>query len=303
MIADKTISPEEFKAAFPNGYPGPVLLRVAALKSMEITKQVEAMKPTYVQPGTIPVSSTGVVGVPIGEKKPTPARVNYREGTIIGADGVTRDINDPNLSAPDKALVVAAKRAHGEELAEQADKEARAQARQEKIRTAREAALTSPTKTMIETAPKVKELANRVIELTNRQVAQLGPASGRWTEFMTGRVGAPNTEFARLRTDTSLLRTLLMRMHMGARGGVMLLGEFRDLIDSGKQSPDNLVAAAEEIGGYADDLIKFGAEHGHAMTSKVTGTTGPPQGATMKVPGSDGKMHWSDGKRDLGVVQ
>ena len=30
---------------------------------------------------------------------------------------------------------------------------------------------------------------------------------------------------------------------------------------------------------------------------------GPPDGATMKVPGSDGKMHWSDGKRDLGVVQ
>ena len=28
-----------------------------------------------------------------------------------------------------------------------------------------------------------------------------------------------------------------------------------------------------------------------------------PQGATMKVPGSDGKMHWSDGKVDLGVAQ
>jgi len=28
-----------------------------------------------------------------------------------------------------------------------------------------------------------------------------------------------------------------------------------------------------------------------------------PAGATMKVPGSDGKMHWSDGKQDLGVVQ
>lgn len=30
---------------------------------------------------------------------------------------------------------------------------------------------------------------------------------------------------------------------------------------------------------------------------------GAPQGATMKVPGSDGKMHWSDGKQDLGVAQ
>jgi hypothetical protein len=32
-------------------------------------------------------------------------------------------------------------------------------------------------------------------------------------------------------------------------------------------------------------------------------TSGPPAGATMQVPGSDGKLHWSDGKRDLGVIQ
>jgi len=28
-----------------------------------------------------------------------------------------------------------------------------------------------------------------------------------------------------------------------------------------------------------------------------------PAGATMRVPGSDGKLHWSDGKQDLGVAQ
>lgn len=30
---------------------------------------------------------------------------------------------------------------------------------------------------------------------------------------------------------------------------------------------------------------------------------GQPAGATMKVPGSDGKLHWSDGKQDLGVAE
>jgi len=35
---------------------------------------------------------------------------------------------------------------------------------------------------------------------------------------------------------------------------------------------------------------------------KQAGQT-PPPGATVKVPGSDGKLHWSDGKQDLGVVQ
>jgi hypothetical protein len=33
------------------------------------------------------------------------------------------------------------------------------------------------------------------------------------------------------------------------------------------------------------------------------GISGPPAGATMRVPGSDGKMHWSDGRLDLGVIQ
>jgi len=29
----------------------------------------------------------------------------------------------------------------------------------------------------------------------------------------------------------------------------------------------------------------------------------PPPGATMKVPGSDGRLHWSDGRRDLGIAE
>jgi hypothetical protein len=31
--------------------------------------------------------------------------------------------------------------------------------------------------------------------------------------------------------------------------------------------------------------------------------TGAPLGATLKVMGSDGKMHWSDGVNDLGIVE
>ncbi len=44
---------------------------------------------------------------------------------------------------------------------------------------------------------------------------------------------------------------------------------------------------------------------GGALTSggAVSAKPGPPAGATMKVPGSDGKLHYSDGKRDLGVAE
>jgi hypothetical protein len=37
-------------------------------------------------------------------------------------------------------------------------------------------------------------------------------------------------------------------------------------------------------------------------TARPAPMAGAPPGATMKVPGSDGKLHWSDGKTDLGVA-
>jgi hypothetical protein len=92
LIGDKTIKPEEFKTAFPNGYPGPVMLRMAALKSMEISKQVEATKPSYVQLGTIPVSPAGVAGEPIGKKEPTSDVSQY-------IDNWMKERNLPNTPA------------------------------------------------------------------------------------------------------------------------------------------------------------------------------------------------------------
>jgi hypothetical protein len=42
---------------------------------------------------------------------------------------------------------------------------------------------------------------------------------------------------------------------------------------------------------------------GQAQTPIGNNVQQPPRGATMKVPGADGKLHWSDGKADLGVIQ
>jgi hypothetical protein len=118
--------------------------------------------------------------------------------------------------------------------------------------------ITSTTKTMIEAAPKVRDFVARIRTLINQQRAQLGPAASRWNEFMTGKIGSPNPQFARLRTDTSLLQTLLMRMHAGARGSQYLMAHFKDLVDSGKQSPENLLAALDEIDQYAQSLQTTG---------------------------------------------
>lgn len=51
----------------------------------------------------------------------------------------------------------------------------------------------------------------------------------------------------------------------------------------------------------AEDNLAY-IQSGGKRTSAAQPPT-PPQGATMKVPGSDGKMYWSDGKNNLGLVQ
>lgn len=127
--------------------------------------------------------------------------------------------------------------------------------------------LTSSTQTMREAAPKVLDLANRLSTMIDSQKASLGPLASRWSEFWSGKVGAPNAEFTKLRTDAGLLQTLLMRMHVGARGGTEIMMHFKDLIDAGKQSPENMKAAIQEITQYAN-----------AVGSEMPGSINPPKG-------------------------
>lgn len=117
---------------------------------------------------------------------------------------------------------------------------------------------TSATRTMSETAPRVLELATEVRRLVDSQEKSLGPAASRWGEFMAGKVGAPSAEFTKLRTTAGLLQTALMRMHVGARGGEQIMEHFKDLIDTSKQSPENLRAALDEIMSYAKQVAQEG---------------------------------------------
>lgn len=138
--------------------------------------------------------------------------------------------------------------------------------------------LTATTQGMKEAAPKVLDLIDRIDPMVTAQQKSLGPLAGRWSEFMAGKVGAPNPEFTKLRTDVDLLQTLLLRMHVGARGGQQMLEKFKGMIDSGKQSPENLHAALSEIREYANDVLKEGPAQ-VAPRSEIT-------------PGPGNIIHW-----------
>jgi len=110
--------------------------------------------------------------------------------------------------------------------------------------------LSGGTQTMKEAAPKVLELADKVDSLVTQQEKSLGPLASRWQDFMTSRVGAPNPEFTKLKDDSLLLESLLMRMHTG-RGSEYMLQHFQELMSYAKQSPANMHAAIGEIKAYA----------------------------------------------------
>jgi hypothetical protein len=115
---------------------------------------------------------------------------------------------------------------------------------------------TADLKTMQQAAPSVLELAKKSRASIDNAINGLGPLAGRWNELMSGKIGTANPDFRKVQVDIGLLKTRLMRMHVGARGGVDMLKHFTSLIDSSKDSPENLKAALEEIETYATHVMK-----------------------------------------------
>lgn len=178
---------------------------------------------------------------------------------------------------------------------------------QSKMFQMKEGALTAATKTMIETAPTIQKLADKIEPMIDKLSGELGPGAGRWSEFWAGKVGSANPAYTALRTDVGLLRTALMRMHMGSRGSTQMMEYFKGLIDQGKQDPENLKAALTEIRDYASTLVEKGKSGG--MSPAVLGgesapKSGAPAGAThIGTSKKDGKDHYLDASgKDLGPV-
>lgn len=134
-------------------------------------------------------------------------------------------------------------------------------------------AVTSSTRTMVETAPKVLDLVQRVKGQINdlEKSGQLGPGMSRWNEFWSGKVGTDNPQFRAMMTNTTLLSTLLMRMHMGARGGQQIMQHFDEMIGAGHQSAANMKATLDQIELYATDVkgaTPLPANYGKSNTAK-----------------------------------
>jgi hypothetical protein len=138
---------------------------------------------------------------------------------------------------------------------------------------------------------------------------KLGPIASRWNEFMTGKVGAGDPEVAALRAKMGLSTTLLMQAHVGSRGSAQMLEHFEDLANQKKLDGPTLKAALGAEVSYVQDKAMDPNPPSYGKPAAKSGTTPsttakPPEGATHKVPGPDGKMHYTNaaGTVDLGVA-
>jgi hypothetical protein len=108
-------------------------------------------------------------------------------------------------------------------------------------------------------APNAPPSQMGIMQLVDKmdQDGKLGTVASRWNEFMAGKVGAGDPDFAALRAKMGLSTTKLMQAHVGSRGGAFMLEHFQDLADAGKMDAPTLKSALSSEVDYMQDVAKM----------------------------------------------
>jgi hypothetical protein len=106
---------------------------------------------------------------------------------------------------------------------------------------------------------------------------QLGPVSGRWNEFMQGKVGMENPQFAGLRADLLMLSSAVALAHAQGRLPENLRAEFDAAINAPKQNADNLISILDHIQPWLERASAAGEGPG-AVKPKATAPEAPATG-------------------------
>jgi hypothetical protein len=104
---------------------------------------------------------------------------------------------------------------------------------------------------------------------------------GHWNDFMQGKVGLDNPNFAQLRADLLLYSSSVALAHAQGRLPENLREEFDHMINSPKQSPENLKA----IIGRVDQAMQLNAQvmgGRQIQTGGASSAGGPPPGAKVR---------------------
>ena len=96
-------------------------------------------------------------------------------------------------------------------------------------------------------AGTVVAMAPEVLSRIDALAPKLGPVEGRWNEFMQGRVGSDDPDFAALRSDLLMMSSAVALAHAQGRLPENLREEFDRAINAPKQTPANLKATIQTM--------------------------------------------------------
>jgi len=86
-----------------------------------------------------------------------------------------------------------------------------------------------------------------VISDIDRLGSKLGPIMGRWNEFIQGKGGFNDPEYAGLRADMNLLATAVTLAHAQGRMSDALRQDFQKMLNQPQQTPENVKAVLGKV--------------------------------------------------------
>lgn len=119
--------------------------------------------------------------------------------------------------------------------------------------------------------------------------SQMGPEMGRWNDFMQGKVGTNNPQFAALRSDLLMMSSAVALAHAQGRLPENLREEFDHAINSPKQTPQNLKATINAMVPWLQQVQSQGERSGAAPTQVApTRPANVPEGYQFNAKGPKG---------------
>lgn len=136
----------------------------------------------------------------------------------------------------------------------------------------------APTTTEKNTAMQgqlVHEQIPMILSEIDKDSAQMGPILGHWNDFMQGKVGLENPQFAELRANLMMTASAVALAHARGRLPENLREEFDKMINAPQQSPANLEAVLKAIDPWMVKMGEIGQVPGITSPSNSI-STGPP---------------------------
>lgn len=143
----------------------------------------------------------------------------------------------------------------------------------------------------------VHEQIPMLLKEIDQNASQMGPILGHWNEFMQGKIGLDNPQYAELRANLMMAASAVALAHARGRLPENLREEFDKMINAPQQSPANLKATLQAIDPW---MVKMGDMGQVQGLSRNGGSGGGESGKSFSLKQAMG-LPFNKGKSEADV--